>query len=494
MFYLLCIVSSFFAFANPFFQVGFLVIFYPLLFIHISNECNELKASIKLSWITGSIIYSSCLYWISYPVYIYSNVPLLVAIACPILLGLYLGIYSGIFGGILFFIKRSNWFIKGLIAGLTWSSLEYIRAYFLTGFPWINIPQALIHYTKFIQPIKIMGEALFSGIIVIIVAWIYEVKNRKIIPPIAGVVCILLIYIWGSFLYNKNIDYKSEIKAIIVQGNINQYVKWDKKYQLATLKRYINLTNKALHNEDNNALVVWPETAMPFYIQERNILSYKLLNYVRKRKIILLTGAPGYKIDKDKIRWYNRAYLIYNGRIRDYYDKVHLVPFGEYIPFGKILGFLGKIVEGPGDFSSGKVLKPLKIKDLAIGTLICYEIIFPDLVAKLVENRANLIVNISNDAWFGNSSGPYQHLNLAILKAIETNRFIIRATNSGISAIISPKGEIVKKLSLNREGFLKTNVFLIENYTFYVKYHTIIKVVTILLCVFLLFIFQVTTH
>ncbi len=488
MFYLLCIICTFFAFANPFLQIGFLVIFYPLLFIHISNECDKLKDSIKLSWIAGSIIYSSCLYWIAYPIYTYSNVPLLVAIACPILIGLYLGIYSGIFSGILFFIKRNNWFIKGLIASLTWSSLEYIRAYFLTGFPWINIPQALTHYTKFIQPIQIMGESLFSGIIVIIVVWIYEAKNRKIIPPIAGVVSILLIYIWGSFLYNKNIDYKSEIKAIIIQGNINQYVKWDKKYQLSTLKKYIELTDKSLDNKGNNTLVVWPETAMPFYLQERNMLSYKLLNYLREKKIILLTGAPAYKIDKDKIRWYNRAYLIYNGRIRDYYDKVHLVPFGEYIPFGKVLGFLGKIVEGPGDFSSGRVLKPLKIKDLAIGTLICYEIIFPDLVAQLVKNKANLIVNISNDAWFGNSSGPYQHLNLAILKAIETNRFIIRATNSGISAIISPKGEIVKKLSLNREGFLKSNVFLIEDYTFYVKYHKIIEVLTILLCVFLLFI------
>ncbi len=110
-------------------------------------------------------------------------------------------------------------------------------------------------------------------------------------------------------------------------------------------------------------------------------------------------------------------------------------------------------MEGPGNFSRGKSLTPLKIGDLAIGTLICYEMIFPDLVAQLVRNNAKLIVNISNDAWFGNSSGPYQHLNQAIVKAIETNRFILRATNTGISAIITPKGKVVKKTSLKQKGF-----------------------------------------
>lgn len=484
MFYLLCIIATYLGFGNPFLQIGFLVILYPILFVHISNESNKLKDSIKTSWFTGAIVYSLCLYWVAYPVYTFSNVPILIALACPILLGLYLGIYSGIFGGILFFIKTSNWFIKGLIAGLSWSSLEYIRAYFLTGFPWLNITQALSHYTKFIQPIKIMGETLFAGIIIVVAVWLYELKNRKIIPPIVAILTILLIYLWGFFLYNKNIVPTKEIKCIIVQANINQYEKWDKKYQEGTLKKYIELTNKALGTSNNkNTLVIWPETAMPFYIQERNYLSYKLLNYTRQKKIILITGAPAYKIDRVKVRWYNRAYLIYNGKIVDYYDKVHLVPFGEYIPFGNVFGFLGKIVEGPGDFSRGKDLKPLKFKDLAIGTLICYEIIFPDLVSKLDINNAHIIVNISNDAWFGNSSGPYQHLNQAVLKAIETGKFIIRATNSGISAIISPRGEIVKKLPLNKEGFLKGKVSLFQGHTFYVKYHSLFKVLTILLCV-----------
>ncbi|GAB6887685.1 hypothetical protein JCM13304A_11830 [Desulfothermus okinawensis JCM 13304] len=303
------------------------------------------------------------------------------------------------------------------------------------------------------------------------------------------ILLILLVYISGTYLYNAKINSVKNIRAVIVQGNIDQYVKWDKKYQEDTLKKYMILTNKALDKySGENTLVVWPETAMPFYIQERNILTYSLLNYTRRKKIILITGAPGYKIKKEKVNWYNRAYLIYKGKIIDYYDKVHLVPFGEYIPFGSILSFISKIVEGPGNFSRGKSLTPLKIGDLAIGTLICYEMIFPDLVAQLVRNNAKLIVNISNDAWFGNSSGPYQHLNQAIVKAIETNRFILRATNTGISAIITPKGKVVKKLPLNKKGFLTANVALIKDNTFYVKHHNVIKLVTFFLCIFILII------
>ncbi len=478
MFILISIIFTWLSFANPIKQLPFLIIFYPLIFIHNSNKHNNIKSTIKYGWFFGSVVFSSCLYWIAYPVANYSNVPLVVATACPVLLGMYLGLYPAIFSGILFYIKEKNWIIRGIIGGITWSFLEYIREYFLTGFPWLNITQAICSYSKFIQPIQIVGEIIFSGIIVTIAIWIYEIKNKKLIPTFIGIISVLLIYMWGIYLYNLNIASKKYISSIIVQGNIDQYVKWDSKFKKYTLDKYIKLTDVALSKSKANKtpLVIWPETAMPFYLENKDIFTLKLLNYTKNKNIMLITGSPAYEIHGTNIKWFNRAYLIYHGELKAHYDKVHLVPFGEYIPFSTILGFLNKIVEGPGNFSQGKGLYPLIKGNLAMGTLICYEIIFPDLVAEVVNNNAQLLVNISNDAWFGDTSGPYQHLNQAIVKAIETKRFVLRATNTGISAIISPKGDVLKRLPLDKEGFLiYDNVALMDKKTFFVKHHNILR-------------------
>jgi len=480
MFAILCIIGTWLGFANPLIQIPPLVICLPLLLVHYSLRSKSIKYAMQKGWIFGSLIYALCLYWVAYPVYNYTNVPLVVAICCPILLGTYVGLYPAMFCGAFWYIKNINWFLRGIVASTVWSSLEYLREYLFTGFLWLNITQAFAPWPRFIQVIQILGSILFSGIIICVAVWLYEIKNKKIIPPITALFFLILIYLIGTYLYNCEFKKGDKVPSLIVQGNIDQYQKWDKKFQKTTLDKYIHLTNS--HLDQNIKLIIWPETAMPFYIQEKNQLTYKLLKFVKQKNIILITGAPAYKLKGKNINWYNRAYLLADGKIVCYYDKIHLVPFGEYIPLANLFPFLTKLVKGPGDFFPGNGLYPLKIKDLAIGTLICYEITFPDLVTQMILNKGELLVNISNDAWFGNSSGPYQHLNQAIVRAIEVKRYVLRSTNTGISAIISPKGEVKKIIALNKEGAIGYNqVYLISHITFFVRFHNQIKILTFLI-------------
>ena len=157
----------------------------------------------------------------------------------------------------------------------------------------------------------------------------------------------------------------------------------------------------------------------------------------------LLFGAPAYLRSLGGHVLFNRAYLLAPSGQTAAYDKEHLVPFGEYVPLGNLLTFIGKLVEGLGDFRPGQDGKPLLQGNLALGTLICYEAIFPELAQRRVAAGANVLVNISNDAWFGDSAAPRQHLDLALLRAVEQGRTLIRGTNTGISAVIDPRGRIM---------------------------------------------------
>jgi apolipoprotein N-acyltransferase len=235
------------------------------------------------------------------------------------------------------------------------------------------------------------------------------------------------------------------ITAGLAQGDIDQSLKWDASYQRSTVRRYIELSEK-LAGEAKLDLLVWPETAMPFYLQEPGSLSTLARGLAADIKTPVLTGAPGLlRTEPNDYVLFNRAYLIGpKGRLLASYDKRHLVPFGEYVPFQEILP-LDKLVAGIGDFQAGKTGAPLVCGPMSLGVLICYEAIFPELAQDLVERGANLLVNISNDAWFGDSSAPWQHLSHAVLRTVEQGRAMVRSTNTGVSVLIGPHGRILKR-------------------------------------------------
>jgi apolipoprotein N-acyltransferase len=256
----------------------------------------------------------------------------------------------------------------------------------------------------------------------------------------------------------------------IIQGNINQDVKWDMEFRNATIDTYFQLSKQeAKHHPD---LIIWPETAAPFYFGYNAELTERVINGVRDMKTYFLIGAPTVEISENQDRYYNSAYLITpDGRDTQRYDKVHLVPFGEYVPFRKLLPFLGKIVAQVGDFNTGEIGATLRWGQIDTGVLICYEVIFPGLAAKLVQNNAGLLVSITNDAWFGNTGAPYQHFIMAAFRAVETRRSLVRAANTGISGFIDPVGRVLAQTGLFEETALTRKIPVIRAYqTFYTRH------------------------
>jgi apolipoprotein N-acyltransferase len=259
------------------------------------------------------------------------------------------------------------------------------------------------------------------------------------------------------------------VRIAIVQGNIDQAKKWDPAFQLASMEKYIKLS--LLAKEHKPDLVVWPETATPFYFLHNNPLSEMVKKGVHDTGADFLIGSPSFSLGKNTVEYYNSAYLVGpEGKVYGKYDKAHLVPFGEYVPYKKWLPFLGKMVESVGDFRPGKKGQTIKWGDYRLGLQICYEIIFPDLARAMTKNNASLLVNITNDAWYGGSSAPYQHFSMTILRAVENRRSVIRSANTGISGFIDPSGRVIDSTQLFSDAVITRTVPILEETTFYSRF------------------------
>ncbi len=255
----------------------------------------------------------------------------------------------------------------------------------------------------------------------------------------------------------------------IVQGNIDQAIKWDPSYQEKTLNIYQNLTYKVAKPKLD--LVIWPETAIPFFLEANLQYKFSILGMLQKLDCYLLGGGLGYSFKEGEVKYFNSAFLISPKEgIVGRYDKIHLVPFGEYVPLRGLLPFVEKMVEGASDFSPGKEIVTFSLPKGRFGVLICYETIFPNLVRRFVKKGADFLVNITNDAWFGNTSAPYQHASMAVFRAIENRVFIVRAANTGVSLIIEATGRISLEGGLFKPEILKGGLRKCQKTTLYTQY------------------------
>jgi apolipoprotein N-acyltransferase len=206
-------------------------------------------------------------------------------------------------------------------------------------------------------------------------------------------------------------------------------------------------------------LIVWPEAATPFFFANDRDFRARLLLLARDVDRPLLFGSPSYTREGDQDIMYNSAFLVGSeATVLGRYDKIHLVPFGEYIPLRRVLVFLDKLVEGIGDFRSGETYTVMAVPQGRFAVLICFEVIFPDLVRHFVRQGAQFLVNITNDAWFGYSPASYQHLSMVVFRAVENRLPIVRAANTGISAVIEPTGELVEQTNLFERTWIKGRI------------------------------------
>jgi len=450
-----------------------------------------LKCSFYLGYIVGFVHFSGILYWIVHVATTYGNLPYLLGVAVMALLVLYLSVYIAVFALLFNFFRKAS-LNQILCAPVLWVSLEYIRSLALTGFPWENLGCSQFFILKIIQISDIFGVYGISFLIVLVngsifyvlsepIPWFQKIKRYEVFLTLAA---ISLTFLYGSFRINHIESLEKEathLKVTLVQGCIDQAIKWNPSFQEETVKIYQRLTLDA--KKDSPNLIIWPETATPFYFLKEQEYSPIILDTVKKTGSFLLLGSPAYHEEDGQTRIFNRAYLISpEARVAGIYDKVHLVPFGEYVPLQRFLPFAKKLVGdvGVGNFYSGESAKGMPIPQGKLGVLICFESIFPELSRDLVRNGVNLLVNITNDAWFGETSAPYQHFSMAVFRAVENRVSLVRCANTGISGFIDLCGRIKNTSPLFERLTMTESVKIIGIKSFYTRYGDVFAI----LCLF----------
>ena len=344
-----------------------------------------------------------------------------------------------------------------------WVLSEWLRSSIFTGFPWLNIGYSQID-TPISSLAPLIGHHGVSWFTVFIATSLVAMSlaTRKMQTILVGVFFISWL---GIFLLNGihwTTDKKSDISVALVQGAIPQEIKWKPEQRQRTLDLYLSLSEEY----QDSQLIIWPETAIPVLHHEAQNFLQQLATVAKNQNRDYLIGIPFKDIDSNKL--YNGITVI--GSTDDIYHKQHLVPFGEYLPFDKWLRPVLDILNIPmSDFSAGSNKKPLlHAANEIIGVSICYEDVFgEEIISALPE--ATILVNISNDAWFGDSAAPHQHLQMARMRALETGRYMLRATNTGVSAIINEKGNITASSPQFIPHVTRDNVKTFEGLTPYAR-------------------------
>jgi apolipoprotein N-acyltransferase len=425
-----------------------------------SLENEPPAAALGLGFAAGLTHYLTLIYWVIIVMGHYGHLPLPVSVGILILFSLYLAIYPALFAWGYSLIGRS--FLGSLKTAALWVALEYVRANILTGFPWCLLGHTQYMNLEAIQVADLVGAYGTSFVIVLSSTLIYGLlleRNLDRWKREAPVVLLTLAVVLGYGFYRMSDSRppRATLKIAIAQGNIDQSIKWNPAYQEKTVQIYRTLTLQS--RSFGPDLVVWPETAVPLFFQDGEPLARSVLNTAREAGTYIIFGSPAYRREKGSVSFFNRAYLASpNGEIIGSYDKVHLVPFGEYVPMKRFLPFVQRLVVAAGDFLPGDKVAPLKFPKAAAGVLICFESIFPELGRELTENGATLLVNLTNDAWYGMSSAPFQHFSMAVFRAVENRRPVIRAANTGISAFILPNGKILEQSDLFKEALLTREI------------------------------------
>jgi apolipoprotein N-acyltransferase len=473
----IAVVSGFLLFLSfPKYGSG-IVAWIALIPLLIALRNAQPKEGFKIGFLTGLIAHVGILYWIAYVVVQYGYLPIYVGIAVMLLLAAYLSLYTACFAmGIV--LLRGTGVPSILSAPLLWTILEYLRSHLLTGFPWENLAYSQYLYHQIIQIADITGTYGISFAIVLINVILYDLiltrHKKKFLFGEAAIGCIVIavIFSYGHFrteTIQGLLKKAPRLDVSLIQGNIDQNLKWNPLYQSQTIDIYRSLSLKSVNS--GGGLIVWPETAAPFYFQQDGQMREAIVDIAKTSGSALLLGSPSYERQEGATSYMNSAFLLKSdGTLSGRYDKVHLVPYGEYVPLRSYFPFIGKLVAGVGDFRPGGGFHPLSINGHRLGVLICYEGIFPEPAGNYKREGAELLVNITNDAWFGKTSAPVQHLSMTVFRAVENRLFLVRAANTGISAIIDPTGEIISRTGLFQRAVLNGEVKIIDEKTYYAAY------------------------
>jgi apolipoprotein N-acyltransferase len=429
---------------------------------------------------TGAVYFTGTLYWITNVMAVYGGLATIVAVLVNALLIAYLSLFPAIFAMVVSRLSAALGPRSLLIAPCAWVATELGRTYLLTGFPWVLLGYSQTTVLPVAQFASVFGVYGLSGLIASVSAALaYAAVGRRSAarrlgasafvayrPLLLTIAVTVAIGAWGATrIRSGTLTSGERVTVGLVQGNVDQADKWDRTRAAEIFREYLDMTRRAIG--EGAQVVLWPESSTPFFFEEDAPGAEQVRAIARETKVPILVGSDQVDRAASPPKYYNSAFLVRpDGTPGGVYRKMHLVPFGEYVPLKQLLFFAAPLVEAVSDFSAGEASVLLPIRGHLMSTAICYEIVYPDLVRQSASS-SELITTITNDAWFGRTSAPYQHFQQASMRAIENGRYLVRSANTGISGIVDPYGRVLAHTDIFQQAVVVGDARFVRERTVY---------------------------
>ena len=421
----------------------------------------------------GFIYFAGTLYWIGNVMAEHGGLVPVGAYALMLGLALHLSLFVGLFAWLLGRAVGRFGMTGVWLAPWLWVAAEWLRAWLGWDFPWVLLGSSQTSVVPVVQLASVTGVYGLSALIAMVgtAAAVLALSRRpQDWRGVAFVATLVVIVVGGGAWRVSRAELTTTGKTIrvgLLQGNVPQNAKWDAAFRESILDRYIALSRQAIGA--GAQVVIWPEASTPFYFDLDLVRSAPIRRLATEAHVPFIIGtdeldrAPG-RAD----RAYNTAVLVgTDGRTRETYRKVRLVPFGEYVPFRKLLFFVGPLVENVGTFLPGTEFKVFDVDGSRLSVAICYEAVYAGIAQTFVSDGAQLLTTITNDAWFERSSAAYQHFDQAALRAVEQGRYLVRAANTGISGGVDPYGRVIAQTPLFESAAITVDARLLSDRTIY---------------------------
>jgi apolipoprotein N-acyltransferase len=448
----------------------------PLL-VALVNEYRWVRG-FWLGYVAGAVFLSGSCYWFVEVMQGYGHLNAVVAVGVLVLFVIVFSTFYGVFGVLETAVARKSVGAALLLSPFLWVAAELARTYLITGFPWNLLGYAVrpVGLQQLASVTAVYGLSFLAVATSALVAWLLLEPGRK--------VCRVVLAAWVVLLFSANWLLEPPPAgpepniAVLVQPDIplgeqatDNWVPWTNPAPLESLvENSVEAVRESGATPSVPPLLVWPESSAPFLYGRDPVFRGAIQSMAKQADAYVISGTVTFA-GKGNSQPENAAVLLSPaGQLLLHYVKIHLVPFGEYVPWWAFPGKVGKITAEVGDFVPGKSVQVARTPEGVIGIFICYEAIFPQLVRKFAAHGAGVLVNISDDGWYGDTSAPFQHFEMARFRAIENGRFVLRGTNNGITAIIDPYGRVRKEIPRNQRGILTGHFRYLSKKTFYTEY------------------------
>jgi apolipoprotein N-acyltransferase len=439
--------------------------------------------------LAGVVYFIGTVYWTSTVVATYGNLPTALAIVAMVLLALYLSLFPAVMA-----LVTSRLITRGgagalYFAPAAWVATEFFRGYLFGGFPWVPLGNSQVTVLPVAQLASVFGVYGLSALVAFVnasIAFALLTSGRSRLKATAAAAAVLVATgAWGAWRIQDGSLTRAgtPVRVGLAQGNIEQKDKWRPGEARRIFTTYISLTRDMARR--GAEYIIWPESATPFTFEDDPVGEQAMRDLAREVRVPILFGSDQTVRTAGEPAHYNAAFqLAPDGRTAAVYRKIHLVPFGEFVPMSEWLTVFPPLVQtlaGFAPFKPGEAMVMLPVGDHLSSTAICYEVVYPSLVREAVVAGSELLTTITNDAWYGHSSAPYQHFAMASMRAIEHGRYLARAANTGISGVVDPYGRVMAQSVIFEQVGLVEEVRFLNSRTIYTSLGDVIAYVAIAL-------------